>query len=77
MKPNLLVRRGNRFVFDQTKVLPYMRRSTDLINAAITIACQDLKINPNKYKDLDNEAKLNEINNIVYKLLEKWNIYKP
>ena len=77
MKPNLLIRRGNRFVFDKTKVLPYMGKNMDLINAAITAACQDVKINPDKYKGLDNIQKLDKMNELVYAILEKWNIYKP
>jgi len=77
MKPNLLIRRGNRFVFDKTKVLPYMRKSMDLINAAITAACQDIKINPKRYDGLDNIEKLDQMNDLVYDILEKWNIYKP
>lgn len=49
----------------------------DLINAAITAACQDVKINPDKYKGLDNIQKLDKMNELVYGILEKWNIYKP
>ena len=41
MKPNLILRKGNKFIVDESKILPYMRRDKDLVISAITLACKE------------------------------------
>lgn len=73
MKPNLVVRKGNRFVIDESKILPYMRDSKDLIMAAIAVASNELKANPS---DAAPQIKLQDLNDRVYELLAAWKVYK-
>lgn len=75
MKPNLIVRKGNKFVVDEDKILPYMRGHKDYIMLAVAAACSELKYNPDKFSN-DPVVKLQQMNNIVYDLLEKWKVYK-
>jgi hypothetical protein len=76
MKPLIVTRKGNKFVIDNTKLLPYLRKNKDLVQAAIRIACEDMKYHPEQYEYLDNTSKLRKLNDIVYKVLENWGIYK-
>jgi len=46
MKPLIVTRKGNKFVIDNTKLLPYLRKNKDLVQAAIRIACEDMKYHP-------------------------------
>jgi hypothetical protein len=75
-KPNLVKRAGNRFVVDESVILPYMRKNRDVILSAVTIACQDFKLSPKEYENLKPVEKLQKINESVYELLESWGIYK-
>ena len=75
MKPDLIVRKNNKFVVDEAKLLPYMRGSKDLVISAVSLACTDLKMNPNNYSS-DPIQKLKQLNDTVYQLLEKWGVYK-
>lgn len=74
MKPNLIVRKGNKFVIDETKILPYMKKSKDLVQAAVSIAATELKEHPQDDKDA--VTKLQDLNNRVYELLSAWKVYK-
>lgn len=75
MKPNIIVRKGNKFVVDETKILPYMLAHKDMIIAAISQACEDLKSNPDRYSS-NPVDKLKQLNNNVYELLKQWKVYK-
>ncbi len=75
MKPNIIVRTGNKFMVDERKILPYMRNSKDLIVAAVSIACTELKQTPDKFSLIPNK-KLQELNDRVYELLKEWKVYK-
>lgn len=76
LKPRIIIRTGNKFVIDERKILPYMRKSKDLIMSAITVACEDFKRNPDTYGILSQEQKIEKLNNVVYDVLEKWGVYK-
>ena len=75
MKPNIIIRKGNRFVIDEARVLPYMRKNMDLVIAAISAACKELKEQPANFRDSPID-KLTDLNNRVYALLTEWNVYK-
>lgn len=75
MKPNIIVRKGNKFIIDERKILPYMRKSKDLIVAAVSAACNELKQSPDSFNS-NSVVKLQELNDKVYQLLEEWNVYK-
>ena len=74
MKPNLIVRKGNKFILDESKILPYMRGSKDLILAAVAVACNELKEDENPESDA--KKRLQSLNDRVYHLLEVWKVYK-
>lgn len=75
MKPNIIIRKGNRFVIDEARVLPYMRKNMDLVIAAISAACKELKEQPSNFRSSPID-KLTDLNNRVYALLTEWNVYK-
>ena len=72
----LIKRQGNKFVLDESQIFPYLRKSKDLVIAALTIACNDLKCNPHSYEDLSAMEKLDKLNNKIYEVLKAWGIYK-
>ena len=73
MKPNLIIRKGNKFDIDEARILPYMRKSKDLILAAIAVASNELKDNNT---DTDPMKRLQKLNDRVYELLTDWKVYK-
>lgn len=75
-KPQIIVRKGDRFVIDDTKLLPYLRRHRDLVQSAVAVACQHYIDNPNIYRFLNPQQKLEKMNEIAYQVLEQWGIYK-
>lgn len=75
MKPNIVIRRGNRFVIDEARVLPYMKRSMDLVIAAVSAACKEMKDSPERFSS-DPIVRLTDLNERVYAILIEWNVYK-
>lgn len=75
MKPNLIVRAGNRFILNEKNILPYMQKNKDLIIAAVSKACTELKNHPQKFQG-NNTDKLNQLNCRVYEILTEWKVYK-
>lgn len=73
---SLIKRQGNKFVLDESQILPYLRKSKDLIIAALTIAVNDLKYNPQHYENLTPTEKLDKLNDKIYDVLQAWGIYK-
>lgn len=76
MKPDLLIRKGNKFKINKSQILPYMRNKVPEIEQAVLIACNDFKYSPSYYEGMDNKQKLKEINRLIYDILDKWGIYK-
>jgi len=72
----LIKRAGNRFAVDESKILPYMRKSKGLIMSAIGVATEYLKENPDEFEGLAPNDKLDKLNDIVYEVLTDWGIYK-
>jgi hypothetical protein len=75
MKPQLVIRAGNKFTICEKNILPYMRRHVDLIISAISKACTELKEHPENFEG-SNQYKLNKLNNRVYEILKDWKVYK-
>lgn len=75
MKPNIIVRKGNRFVVDTDKILPYMRKNTDIILNCLGVVCEDLKANPGNFST-DSKIKLDQLNTKLYDLLRDLQVYK-
>ena len=75
-KPQIIVRKEGKFILDERKIMPYMRKSKDLIAVAVSVACRDLKENPDKYESLNPKDRLLKLNDFVYELLLTWGIYK-
>lgn len=75
-KPPLIKRLGDRFILDEARILPYMRRSKDVIRSAVAVICNDFKLNPEVYKNLHPEQKLVKMNQELYSLLQVWGVYK-
>ena len=75
-RPLLIKRKGNKFVLDEAQLFPYLRKSKDLVIAALTIACNDFKQNPHLYETNDASERLQKINDKIYSVLKAWGIYK-
>lgn len=75
MKPQLIARAGNRFTLQEKNVLPYMRRSLDLVISAVSQACTELKNFPERFEGT-NQERLNKLNDRVYEILTEWKVYK-
>lgn len=76
MKPDILIRQGNKFKINKMQIRPYMKKHMGDIQKAVEVACQDFKYSPQYYKKFSNKEKLQELNKLIYELLEKWGIYK-
>lgn len=44
--------------------------------AAITVATEYLKENPDEFEDMSPSDKLDKLNDIIYEVLTQWGIYK-
>ena len=75
MKPQLVVRAGNRFSICEKNVLPYMRKNLDLVISAVSKACTELKDAPERFEG-SNQERLDKLNDRVYEILAGWNVYK-
>jgi hypothetical protein len=75
-KPPLIRRAGDRFILDESRVLPYMRKHVDVIRSAVTVVCNNFKLNPEVYESLHPEQKLVKLNSELYELLQIWGVYK-
>ena len=75
MRPDIIVRKGNKFIIDEQKILPYMREKKDLVLHAVSIVCKNLKDRPESFSS-NPVDKLKELNDNVYAILKQWNVYK-
>lgn len=75
MKPDLVVRVGNKFILDERKILPYMKKDLDMVINALSIVCEDLKHNPQKFST-NSKIRLGELNSKIYDVLKEMNVYK-
>jgi len=76
MKPPILIRKGNRFTINENGMLPYLRQKIDMVSAAVSAVCADFKINNSNYEGLSASQKLSRMNELIYRILEDWGIYK-
>lgn len=75
-KPNVIVRRGDRFILNEYKLFPHLRKEEDMVRTALTMACLHYETHPEQYTDLSQQDKLNKVNEVFYQLLTDWGIYK-
>lgn len=75
MKPYLVIRAGNKFNVAEKNILPYMRKNKDLIIAAVSQACTELKDTPERFEG-SNQDRLQKLNDRVYQILTDWKVYK-
>lgn len=72
----VIVRRGDRFVLDESKLYPHLRKHEDMVRTALHMACLHYKYYPQEYKDLKPTEQLDKVNDTFHELLIKWGIYK-
>ena len=75
-KPPIIIRKGNQFVINERRILPYLRSSMNYIEIAVSIAFKEYKENASKYKYHSPEQKLKHLNDMVYYVLTKWSIFR-
>jgi hypothetical protein len=75
MKPQLIIRAGNRFTICEKNILPYMRKNIDLVISAVSKACTELKDAPERFEG-SNQERLDKLNARVYEILTVWKVYK-
>lgn len=75
-RPNVIVRRGDRFVLNENRLYPHLRRQEDMIRSALHLACLHYKTYPDQYKELKPKDQLDKVNDIFYQFLIDWGIYK-
>lgn len=75
-RPNVIVRRGDRFIVDEYRLFPHLKRQEDMVRIALHMASLHYKSHPEEYKDLSPKDQLDKVNNMFYELLIEWGSYK-
>ena len=75
-RPNIIIRRGDRFVVNESKLFPHLRRNEDMVRTAVHMACLHYKSYPEEYETLQPKDQLDKVNEIFYQFLKEWGIYK-
>lgn len=75
-RPNVIVRRGDRFQLDESRLFPHLRRHEDSVRSAVYMACLHYKSHPEEYRDLQPDYRLDKVNDVFYQFLIDWGIYK-
>lgn len=75
-RPNVIIRRGDRFELNQARLYPHLRRQEDMVRAALHMVCLHYKSYPDEYKSLQPTEQLDKVNNLFYQILADWGIYK-
>lgn len=73
---NVIIRRGDRFILNESRLLPHLRRNEDMVRTALSMACLHYKTHPEEYKSLQPKDQLDKVNNMFYEFLKEWGIYK-
>ena len=73
---NVIVRQGNRFKLNESRLYPHLRSNEDMVRSALHMACLHYRAYPQDYKHLKPKEQLDKINNQFYDLLIEWGIYK-
>jgi len=75
-RPSVIIRRGNRFELNESKLYPHLRRQEDMVRTALHMACKHYEAYPDEYKDLKPIDQLDKVNDTFYQFLIEWEIYK-
>lgn len=75
-RPNVIVRRGDRFILDSKRLYPHLRKEEDMVRSALQMACLHYKAYPQEYKHLSPKDQLDKVNDKFYQFLIDWGIYK-
>lgn len=75
-RPNVILRRGDRFYLDENRLFPHLRRNEDTVRSAVHMACLHYKTYPQEYESLNPKDQLDRVNQIFYQFLIDWGIYK-
>lgn len=75
-RPNVIIRRGDRFELNESRLYPHLRRQEDMVRTALHMVCLHYKSYPEEYKQLQPKDQLDKVNDLFYKLLTNWGIYK-
>lgn len=75
-RPKVIIRRGDRFMVDESRLLPHLKTHEDMVRTALHMASLHYKSRPEEYKDLDPRQKLDKVNDMFYEFLIEWGIYK-
>lgn len=75
-RPNVIIRRGDRFQVDERKLYPHLKREEDMVRSALYMASLHYKSYPTQYTGMSAKDKLDKINDMFYQFLKDWGVYK-
>lgn len=75
-RPSVIVRRGDRFEVNQSRLYPHLRRQEDMVRTALHMVCLHYKAHPQDYQQLHPRDQLDKVNELFYQILKDWGIYK-
>lgn len=75
-RPNVITRAGNRFILNESRVYPHLRKHEDMMRSALHMSCLHYKTYPNEYTGLSPKDQLDKVNDLFYQFLIEWGIYK-
>ena len=75
-RPNVIIRRGDRFILNESRLYSHLRKEEDMVRSALHMACLHYKSYPQEYKHLKPKDQLDKVNTKFYELLIDWGIYK-
>lgn len=73
---NVIVRRGDRFELNESRLYPHLRKHEDTVRTAAYMACLHYKSYPKEYTGLTPKDQLDKVNRVFYQFLIDWGIYK-
>lgn len=75
-RPNVIVRKGNRFEINQSKLYPHLKKHEDMVRTAVHMASLHYSTHPEQYQGLKPTEQLDKVNEKFYQFLIEWGIYK-
>ncbi len=75
-RPNVIIRRGDRFHLEESRLFPHLRKQEDTVRSAVHMACLHYKSHPEEYKHLNPKDQLDKVNEMFYHFLIEWGIYQ-
>ena len=75
-RPNVIVRKGDRFQLEVSRLFPHLRREEDTVRSAVHMACLHYRSHPEEYEELTPRDQLDKVNQMFYEFLIEWGVYK-